>query len=187
MVFIVSVILWVVLGIVALIVLYVIVVFNSLIMLKNRVENAWSQIDVQLKRRYDLIPNLINTVKGYMKHEKGTLTELTKMRSQLISGPMSQKAKASDAVSNALKSLFAVAENYPKLQASENFKMLQEELSGTESKIAYARQFYNDNVMSLNNKIQQFPSSIIANMLKFPQKEFFKADQGERKAVKVEF
>ncbi|MBI2654997.1 LemA family protein [Candidatus Woesearchaeota archaeon] len=163
------------------------ITFNSLVMLKNRVENAWSQIDIQLKRRYDLIPNLINTVKGYMKHEKGTLTELTKMRSQLISGPMNQKAKASDAVSNALKTLFAVAENYPKLQASENFKMLQEELSGTESKIAYSRQFYNDNVMTLNNKIQQFPSSIIASMLKFSEKEFFKAESGERKPVKVEF
>lgn len=187
MVFIVSVILWVVLGIVALIVLYIIVVFNSLIMLKNRVENAWSQIDVQLKRRYDLIPNLVNTVKGYMKHEKGTLTELTKMRSQLISGSMNQKAKASDMITNALKSLFAVAENYPKLQASENFKMLQEELSGTESKIAYARQFYNDNVMTLNNKIQQFPSNIIANMLRFSEREFFKTEEAEKKPVKVEF
>lgn len=187
MVFIVSVIVWAVVGVVAIIVLYVIFVFNSLIMLKNRVENAWSQIDVQLKRRYDLIPNLVNTVKGYMKHEKGTLTDLTKMRSQLISGSMTQKAKASDAVSNALKTLFAVAENYPKLQASENFKMLQEELSGTESKIAYARQFYNDNVMSLNNKIQQFPSNIIANMLSFKEKEFFKTEESEKKPVKVEF
>jgi len=186
-VFIVSVIVWVIVGIVAVIVLYIIVTFNSLISLKNRVENAWSQIDVQLKRRYDLIPNLINTVKGYMKHEKGTLTELTKMRSQLISGSMDQKAKANNMVSEALKTLFAVAENYPKLQASENFKMLQEELSGTESKIAYARQFYNDNVMSLNNKIQQFPSSIIARMLSFAQKEFFKAGEAERGAVKVEF
>ena len=187
MVFIVSAIVWGLIGVITLAVLYIVITFNSLVMLKNRVENAWSQIDIQLKRRYDLIPNLINTVKGYMKHEKGTLTDLTKMRSQLISGPMNQKAKASDAVSNALKTLFAVAENYPKLQASENFKMLQEELSGTESKIAYSRQFYNDNVMSLNNKIQQFPSSIIANMLKFSQKEFFKAEGGERKPVKVEF
>ena len=122
----VSVILWTIVGIIALFILYIIVTFNSLIMLKNRVENAWSQIDVQLKRRYDLIPNLVNTVKGYMKHEKGVLTELTQMRSQLVSGSMSQKAKASDAISNALKTLFAVAENYPRLQASENFKMLQE-------------------------------------------------------------
>ena len=187
MVFIASAILWAVLGVVALIAIYVIVVFNSLIMLKNRVENAWSQIDVQLKRRYDLIPNLVNTVKGYMKHEQGTLTELTKMRSQLVSGSMSQKSKASDAISNALKSLFAVAENYPKLQASENFKMLQEELSGTESKIAYARQFYNDNVMGLNNKIQQFPSNIISSMMGFKERDFFKTEESEKKAVKVEF
>ncbi len=187
MVFIVSVIVWAVVGIAALLVLYVVITFNSLIMLKNRVENAWSQIDVQLKRRYDLIPNLVNTVKGYMKHEKGVLTELTKMRSQLVSGNMTQKAKASDAISNALKTLFAVAENYPKLQASENFKMLQEELSGTESKIAYARQFYNDNVMSLNNKVQQFPSNIFASMLGFKEREFFKTEESEKKPVKVEF
>lgn len=109
------------------------------------------------------------------------------MRSSLISGSMKQKAKASDAISNALKTIFAVAENYPKLQASENFKMLQEELAGTESKIAFARQFYNDNVMVLNNKIQQFPSSIVANMLDFKEKEFFKAETGEKKAVKVVF
>jgi len=186
-VFIVSVILWVVIAVVALLVLYIIITFNSLIMLKNRVENAWSQIDVQLKRRYDLIPNLVNTVKGYMKHEKGVLTELTKMRSQLVSGSMNQKSKASDSISNALKTIFAVAENYPKLQASENFKMLQEELSGTESKIAYARQFYNDNVMGLNNKIQQFPSNFIANMLGFKGREFFKTEESEKKPVKVEF
>ena len=187
MIFIVSAVLWVVIGIIVLFVLYVIITFNSLIMLKNRVENAWSQIDVQLKRRYDLIPNLVDTVKGYMKHEKGVLTEVTKMRSSLISGSMSQKSKASDSISNALKTIFAVAEDYPKLQASENFKMLQEELSGTESKIAYSRQFYNDNVMTLNNKIQQFPSNVIANMLKFKEREFFKTEEVEKKNIKVEF
>lgn len=175
------------LGVLGIIILYLIITFNSLISLRNRVDNAWSQIDVQLKRRYDLIPNLINTVKGYMKHEKGVLTEVTKMRSNLISGSMSQKAKATDAISNALKTIFAVAEDYPKLQASENFKMLQEELSGTESKIAYSRQFYNDNVMTLNNKIQQFPSNAIANMLKFREREFFKTEESEKKPVKVEF
>ncbi len=180
-------ILWVIVGIFALIVLYIVLTFNSLIMLRNRVNNAWSQIDVQLKRRYDLIPNLVNTVKGYMKHEKGVLTEITKMRSKLISGSMSEKAKASDSITNALKTIFAVAENYPKLEASENFKMLQEELAGTESKIAFARQFYNDNVMDLNNKIQQFPSNMIARMLNFSGKEFFKAEETEKKAVKVEF
>ena len=182
-----SVILWVIAGILALIILYIVLIFNSLIMLKNRVENAWSQIDVQLKRRYDLIPNLVNSVKGYMKHEKGVLTEITKMRSSLISGDMSKKAKASDAITNALKTIFAVAENYPQLKASENFKMLQEELAGTESKIAFARQFYNDNVMTLNNKIQQFPSNMIANMLNFKEREFFKSAESEKKPVKVEF
>lgn len=178
---------WILVGILALIVLYAVITFNSLIMLRNRVDNALSQIDVQLKRRYDLIPNLVNAVKGYMKHEKGVLTGITKMRSSLISGSLSQKAKASDAISNALKTIFAVAENYPKLQASENFKMLQEELAGTESKIAFSRQFYNDNVMVLNNRIQQFPSSIVANMLDFKEKEFFKSGAEEKKAVKVEF
>lgn len=182
-----NVFLWVMVGIFALIILYIVLTFNSLIILRNRVNNAWSQINVQLKRRYDLIPNLVNTVKGYMKHEKGVLTEITKMRSSLVSGTMSQKAKASDAITNALKTLFAVAENYPKLQASENFKMLQEELAGTESKIAFSRQFYNDNVMTLNNKIQQFPSNMIANMLNFKEREFFKTGESEKKPVKVEF
>ncbi|MEK6984356.1 MAG: LemA family protein [Nanoarchaeota archaeon] len=182
-----NVILWVLVGIGALVILYIILTFNGLIMLRNRVNNAWSQIDVQLKRRYDLIPNLVNTVKGYMKHEKGVLTEVTKMRAALITGSMSEKAKASDMITNALKTIFAVSENYPKLQASENFKMLQEELSGTESKIAFSRQFYNDNVMTLNNKIQQFPSNVIAGMLNFKEKEFFKTDETEKKPVKVEF
>ena len=182
-----NIILWAIVGILALIVLYIVITFNSLISLRNRVNNAWSQIDVQLKRRYDLIPNLVNAVKGYMKHERGTLTEITKMRSKLVSGSMGEKSKASDAISNALKTIFAVSEDYPKLQASENFKMLQEELSGTESKIAFSRQFYNDNVMSLNNKIQQFPSSIIANWLNFREREFFKSQESERKPVKVEF
>ena len=182
-----NIILWVIVGVLTLIILYIVITFNSLITLRNRVENAWSQIDVQLKRRYDLIPNLVSAVKGYMKHERGTLTEITKMRSKLISGNMQEKAKASDSISNALKTIFAVSEDYPKLQASENFKMLQEELSGTESKIAFSRQFYNDNVLSLNNKIQQFPSNIISNWLNFKEKEFFKSPESERKPVKVEF
>jgi len=182
-----NVFLWIIVGVLAVVVLYVVITFNSLIMLRNRVENAWSQIDVQLKRRYDLIPNLVNTVKGYMKHEKGVLTEVTRMRAKLVSGTMGEKAKASDAISNALKTIFAVSERYPKLQASENFKMLQEELAGTESKIAFARQFYNDNVMVLNNRIQQFPSNVIAGMLNFKEKEFFKSTEAEKKQVKVEF
>src|SRR3989338_5310026 len=168
-------------------ILYIIMAYNRFIILRNRINNAWSQIDVQLKRRYDLIPNLINTVKGYVKHEKTVLTELTKARSQLISGSMDQKAKASNQITDALKSIFAVAENYPQLKANENFKMLQEELSGTESKIAYARQFYNDSVMSFNNKIQTFPSKIIAGAFNFKDREFFKTEESEKKNIKVEF
>ena len=134
-------------------VLYVIYKYNRLVSWKHRIDNAWSQIDVQLKRRYDLIPNLINTVKGYVKHEKGTLKELTDARTRLMSGSMADKAKASNQVTDALKTIFAVAENYPNLKASENFKMLQEELAGTESKIAYARQFYNYNILSFNQHL----------------------------------
>ena len=182
-----NIVVWIIVGALAFAILYVILSFNNLIMLKNRVENAWSQIDVQLKRRYDLIPNLVNSVKGYMKHEKNVLTDITKMRSSLVSGSMSQKAKASDAVSNALKTIFAVSERYPKLAASENFKVLQEELAGTESKIAFARQFYNDNVMEINNKIEQFPSRIIAALLDFKRREFFRSEESEKKALKVEF
>jgi len=173
--------------IIGILVLYIIIAYNRLIVLRNRIENSWSQIDVQLKRRYDLIPNLINTVKGYVTHEKTVLTELTKLRSQLVSGSMNQKAKASNQITDALKSIFAVAENYPQLKANENFKMLQEELSGTESKIAYARQFYNDSVMSYNNKIQGFPSNTIANIFRFNEKEFFKVEESEKKNIKVEF
>ena len=169
------------------IVLYIIIAYNSLVVLRTRISNAWSQIDVQLKRRYDLIPNFIKTVQGYVKHEKTVLTELTKARSQLISGSMQQKAKASNQITEALKSIFAVAENYPNLKANENFKMLQEELSGTESKIAYARQFYNDSVMSFNIKVQKFPTKIIANAFDFKQKEFFKTEEDEKKNIKVEF
>ncbi len=171
----------------AVIVLYIVFLFNSLITLKNRVENAWSQIDVQLKRRFDLIPNLINTVKGYMKHEKGVLTEVTNARTALISGSMKDKAKASNQITEALKSIFAVAENYPQLKANENFKLLQEELAGTEGKISYARQFYNDNVMEFNTKLQKIPTNVIGKMLGFKEREFFKTEEGEKKPIKVEF
>ena len=183
-----SSILWAIIIIVAVIILYLIFTYNKLITLRTRIENAWAQIDVQLKRRYDLIPNLISTVKGYVKHEKTTLETVTKMRTSLIQGTMTEKSKASDAITNALKTIFAVAENYPNLKANENFKALQEELAGTESKIAYSRQFYNDNVMEYNAKIQHFPPSIIANMFGFTTKEFFKSEsENERKPIKVEF
>ncbi|PIN73623.1 hypothetical protein COV20_05360 [Candidatus Woesearchaeota archaeon CG10_big_fil_rev_8_21_14_0_10_45_16] len=177
-----------VIGIIAaVVVIFVIYVYNSLIRLRVRVNNAWAQIDVQLKRRYDLIPNLVDTVKGYMKHEKGVLEEVTKARTSLMSGSLEKRAKASNQITEALKSIFAVAENYPQLKASENFKMLQEELSGTESKIAYARQFYNDSVMQYNEAIQVFPKNFFAKLFHFVQKDFFKTEEAERKAVKVKF
>ena len=177
---------WIIIVIVA-VVLFVIYIYNSLIRLRMRVKNAWSQIDVQLKRRYDLIPNLISTVKGYMKHEKGVLEEVTKARTSLITGSMKDKAKASNQVTDALKSIFAVAENYPQLKANENFIQLQEELSGTESKIAYARQFYNDSVMQYNESLQVFPKNFFARLFSFKAEDFFKTEGKEKENVKVEF
>lgn len=177
---------WIGIGVGAVMV-YGIYAYNRFISLTTQADNAWSQIDVQLKRRYDLIPNLVESVKGYMKHEKGVLTEITKARAALVKGDIADKAKASDQISHALKTIFAVAENYPKLKASKNFLVLQEELSGTESKIAYARQFYNDSVMDLNTNVQHFPSNIVAKLAGFAEKEFFKTEGKERGAVKVSF
>ncbi len=180
---------WVIaLIVVALLVLLVIGLYNALIRLKNQVKNAFAQIDVQLKRRNDLIPNLMETVKGYMKHEKEVLENITKARSAIMSADTVEgKAKASNMLSGTLKSLFAVAENYPTLKANENFMQLQEELSGTESKIAYARQFYNDIVMRFNTKIEIFPNNIFAGMLNFKKEQSFEATEEERKNVKVKF
>ncbi len=173
---------------ISLILLWFILTYNNFISLQNRVENSWSQIEVQLKRRADLIPNLIETVKGYMKHEKTVLTEITRARTELMKAKtISQKADADNKLASTLKTLFAVAENYPKLRANENFKMLQEELAGTENKIAYARQFYNDSVMILNTKIKQFPSNIIARIMKLKKKDYFNAEPSERKSIKVRF
>ncbi|MFW6283675.1 MAG: LemA family protein, partial [Minisyncoccales bacterium] len=173
------------------IVLFVIILYNSLVSLKNQVKNSWAQIDVQLKRRADLIPNLINTVKGYAKHEKELLTELTKARTQIMSGQKSgdinKMAKGENALSGALKSVFAVAENYPNLKANENFKKLQEELSETENQIAAARRIYNENVTYFNTKIETFPNNILANSLGFKQRQLFEATDEEKKNVKVEF
>jgi len=183
----VNLLLWIPLGIVIIFILWIIGSYNRLIVLRNRIENAWSQIDVQLKRRADLIPNLVETVKGYAKHEKSTFEMVTKARTLMMSGDMKDKAKGDNMFSSALKSIFAVAEAYPKLMASDNFKMLQEELSGTESKIAYSRQFYNDNVLSLNQKVQQFPTNILANMFKITEKEYFKVEESDKKPVKVKF
>ena len=174
--------------IVAVVVLFVIFLYNSLISLRNEVKNSWAQIDVQLKRRNDLIPNLVQTVKGYMTHERTVLENITKARTAFLSAhSMTEKSKASNMLSQTLKSLFAVSENYPQLKANENFLQLQEELSGTESKIAYARQHYNDIVMSFNTKIQTFPNSSFASMLNFSQEALFAATAEERKNVKVQF
>ena len=179
---------WIGVGIVGAVALYTGFTYNRFVTLKNRIENSWSQIDVQLKRRADLIPNLVKSVKGYMKHEKGVLSEVTQARAALMGAKSTkQKAEASNMMSDALKSLFAVAEAYPDLKANENFMMLQEELAGTESKIAYARQFYNDTVLSNNNMIERFPSNILASMFSFKKKEFFEATASERKNVDVDF
>lgn len=179
----------VIVGVVAVVaVLFVVFLYNSLIRLKNQVKNAWAQIDVQLKRRNDLIPNLVETVKGYMKHEKDVLENVTKARSAVLSAEtVDDKAKASNMLSQTLKSLFAVSENYPQLKANENFMQLQEEITGTENKIAYSRQFYNDIVMEYNIKIQTFPNNIFAGMLNFAQEKQFEAAEEERKNVKVQF
>src|SRR3989344_1630320 len=158
---------WALIVILVVVVLWLILTYNGFVRLQNRIENAWAQIDVQLKRRYDLIPNLVESVKGYMKHEKTVLTEITKARASLITGDLKSRAQASNQITEALKTIFAVAEDYPKLKASKNFLQLQEELSGTESKIAYSRQFYNDSVLVLNQKVQSFPSNILANMFGF--------------------
>ena len=174
--------------VVALLGLYVIITYNGLVNLRNRIENAWAQIDVQLKRRYDLIPNLVNTVKGYATHEKGTFEAVTQARANAISAEgVGDQAQAENMISGALKSLFAVAEAYPDLKANQNFLELQEELSGTEGRIAYARQFYNDAVLRLNTKIQSFPSNIMANAFGFKEREYFEADDASRGPVSVQF
>jgi len=175
--------------IIAVIVIYVVGLYNSLVTLRNRCDNSWAQVDVQLKRRYDLIPNLVETVKGYAKHEREVFEKVTQARNMAIaaSGVKDQGA-AENMLSGALKSLFAVAEAYPELKANQNFLMLQEELAGTESKIAYARQFYNDVVMKFNTKQQVFPSNIIAGMFQFKLKEYFEIEEpAAREPVKVQF
>lgn len=161
---------------------------NRLVDLKNRVDNAWAQIDVQLKRRYDLIPNLVETVKGYMKHEKETLENVTKARAGLQTGSVEDKIQANNMLSQTLKTLFAVAESYPQLKANENFLKLQDELAGTENKIAYIRTAYNDAVMAFNTTIQKFPASIFAALIGFGSKlPYLETPEEERKNVQVKF
>lgn len=168
--------------------LWVVYLYNRLIVLRNRIENAWSQIDVQLRRRYDLIPNLVETVKGYAAHEKETFQKVTDARAAMASATtVAEQGQAQNMISQALKSLFAVAEAYPELKANENFMMLQEELSGTESKIAYARQFYNDTVMAYNTLIQSFPARLLASGLGFTERDYFAMDETAREPVDVKF
>lgn len=181
--------LYIVIAAVVLIAFWLIATYNGLIRLKNQTEEAWSDIDVQLKRRYDLIPNLVNTVKGYAEHERGLFEKVTEARSRAMQaqGP-AEKGKAENMLSSTLKSLFAVAENYPNLKANENFAKLQDELTDTENKIQASRRFYNGNVRNFNTKIQSFPTNTIAGMFNFKQYEFFELEQEEAKEpVKVQF
>ncbi len=180
---------WIVIALIVMAVLWFISVYNSLIKLRNRTDEAWSDIDVQLKRRYDLIPNLVNTVKGYAKHERELFEKVTQARSAAMNAQtVKEQEQAENALSNTLKSLFAVAENYPDLKANENFAKLQDELTDTENKIQAARRFYNGNVRDFNTKIQVFPNNMIAGMLGFKQYDFFEIEEAtEREPVKVEF
>jgi LemA protein len=180
---------YVLIAVVVLLILGLISIYNGLKILRNRVENAWSQIDVQLKRRYDLIPNLIETVKGYAAHERETLERVIQARSAAMSaGTVKEQGQAENMLTGALKSLFALSEQYPNLKANENFMMLQEELAGTEGKIAFARQFHNDCVMKYQTKKELFPSNIVAGMFSFPDKEYFEIEApAEREAPKVSF
>ncbi len=183
-----STLLKILIGAIVVLAVWLIAVYNGLIRQKNRVDEAFSDIDVQLKRRYDLIPNLVETVKGYMQHESGTLEKVVAARSAAMNaGGLEQKAQAENMLSSTLKSLFALSENYPDLKASQNFLQLQDELSDTENKIQASRRFYNGNVRDFNTKIQVFPTNIINSMLNFKAYEFFGADEKEREAVQVKF
>ncbi|MCX7589844.1 MAG: LemA family protein [bacterium] len=179
----------IILIVLVLFILWLIITYNSLIRSKNRVKEAFSDIDVQLKRRFDLIPNLVEAVKGYMQHEKTVLENITAARSAIINAgsDIHKKVEAENMLSGALKTLFAVAENYPQLKASENFLKLQDELSDTENKIQAARRFYNVNVRDFNTLIQTFPTNLIANIMNFEPFEFFEAESEEKENIKVSF
>ncbi len=176
------------LALVVVIGLYVVITYNGLVALRNKIENAWAQIDVQLKRRYDLIPNLVETVKGYAAHERETLDAVVKARNMAMAatGPHDQ-AQAENMISGALKSLFALSEAYPDLKANQSFLNLQEELTGTEGRIAYARQYYNDTVVRFNTRIQSFPANLLAAQFKFEEREYFEVDEVDRGPVAVDF
>jgi LemA protein len=175
--------------VIVLLVLFIIGIYNSLIGLRNQVDNAWSQIDVQLKRRHDLIPNLIETTKGYMQHERGTFEAITNARSQAMGAKtVAESAKAEGVLGEALSKFMLVVENYPDLKANQNFLALQEELTSTENKISFARQNYNDQVLFFNNKIQMFPSNVIAGAFSFSKRDFFQVESAaEREVPKVSF
>lgn len=178
----------VILALVIIFVFYVIGIYNRLVNARNKVKDQFSQIDVQLKRRIDLIPNLVETVKGYAKHEEGTLKEVIEARNKMASANnINEELEASGEVTSALNKLFALAESYPELKANENFMSLQKDLKETEDKISYARSFYNDTVLNYNNMREQFPSNIIAGMFNFEKIDFFKADDKDKENVKVEF
>ena len=180
---------WIAIIVVVLLIIWIIAIYNNLVSAKLKVENAWSQIDVQLQRRFDLIPNFVETVKGYMTHESETFEKITNLRSSWAnSSTVGEKAKLDNELSGALKTIMAVSENYPDLKASTNFSELSEELRNTENKISFSRQFYNDSVTMYNTKLEVFPSNIIANMFNFKSKELFEAENDEaRKNVKVDF
>ena len=175
--------------ILVLLIIFVIGIYNALIRLRNQVDNSWSQIDVQLKRRHDLIPNLVEPAKGYMQHERQTFEEITKARSQAMGAKsVSEAAKAEGALGGALSRFMLVVENYPDLKANQNFLAVQEELTSTENKISFARQSYNDQVLFFNNKIQMFPSNVVAGMFSFGKRDFFEIESAaEREVPKVSF
>ena len=179
----------IVLGLIVVLVGWVVGIYNGLVGLRNRVREAWAQVDVQLKRRFDLIPNLMETVKGYMQHERETLEAVTQARAAVAgAGSLPARMDAEAGLGAALGRLFAVAESYPDLKASTNFLALQEELTSTENKISFARQFYNESVMNMNNKVQMFPGNIIAGMFNFENEKFFEVeDDAQREAPKVDF
>ena len=179
---------WIVIAVIALLIISVIVIYNRLVQLRNRIEAAWSQIDVQLKRRYDLIPNLVETVKGYAAHERETLEAVIRARQQAVDARgVENQAQAENFLTQALRQLFAVAEAYPDLKANQNFLALQEELTATEGRIAFSRQFFNEQVLAYDNARETFPTNIIAGMFNFEERQYFETDEASRQNVRVDF
>ena len=179
---------WILLGVAVVIVFVLISIYNRLVRLRNRTEAGWAQIDVQLKRRHDLIPNLVETVKGYAAHEAKTFEAVTRARQQAVAAQgVEESAQAENMLTQTLRQLFAVAEAYPELKANQNFLALQEELAGTEGRIAFSRQFYNEQVLAYDNALEQFPTNMIAGMFNFEARPYFEAEEASREAVRVDF